>query len=668
MSKFFYIKLSISNLRKNGKLYYPYLLATIVNVAMFYIMVALTSDEGLNTIPGATSLKMIMMLGCIVIAIFSIIFLFYINSFLMKHRKKEMGLYNILGMEKKHIGRILFFETLETSIIGIFGGILAGFVFYELVLLILYRFMGIHASFSFQLSGMGLNITLLLFLGIFFIIYIADYIQLKVLKPIELLHSGSIGEKEPRSKWLLALMGFVCLGTGYYIAITTESPLTAMVIFFIAVLLVIVGTYCLFTAGSIVLLKLLRKHKSYYYKTNHFTSISGMLYRMKQNAVGLANICILSTMVLVMVSSTVSLYLGIQDCMNYRYPSDLFIASSAQEVNSDFHIELLNSIKKTVKEEGREIKQLKEHEYLNFAVIQKGREFMLNKEDNSNGMADCTVSLCTLNVYNKLTGKKLPELKKDEIYLETVSEKRDQIVLAGKPLKVKEMVNSGLIKGEDSAFLVNMYYIIVKDATVMEEFFQIQKQEYKEDAGDYMYSLSMDIDGTKEEKIACGAALEEMKAQELPMENGYTIRRVECKEKEVDSFYVIFGGFLFLGIFLGFLFLVVTALLIYYKQISEGYDDKERFTIMLNVGMSQKEVKACIHSQIIKIFFLPVLVAVIHVAAAFPLITKLLGLLQLHNIALTLGCTIATILVFLLAYSVMYLVTTRTYYKIIRQN
>ncbi|MFR8546962.1 MAG: ABC transporter permease, partial [[Clostridium] scindens] len=318
MNSSVYGKLAVTNLKNNRKTYIPYMLTAILTVMMFYIIDALSRNKSV----GDGNLRLCLSWATVVIIVFAVIFLFYTNSFLIKRRKKEIGVYNILGMGKRHIARMLTIETLIIAVISIVVGLVAGIIFSKLMFLALLKVIHYDVNMVFELSVRALLNTLLLFTVIFAMTLIYNLLQIRLSNPVELLRGGSQGEKEPKTKWLLTIFGVVAIGIGYYIAITTESPLTAITLFFLAVICVIIGTYALFTAGSIALLKLLRKNKNYYYKTSHFTSISGMIYRMKQNAVGLANICILSTMVLVMISTTISLYTGMNDVLETRFPTE----------------------------------------------------------------------------------------------------------------------------------------------------------------------------------------------------------------------------------------------------------------------------------------------------------------------------------------------------------
>ena len=321
----FYAKLAFTNIRKNGKFYYPYLITCIFTVAMYYIMCFIAFNSGLNKMSGADNLKKMMGFGSYIVAIFSFIFLIYANGFLVKRRKREFGLYNILGLEKRHIGKIMFFESFYVMLGSLIAGILAGIMFSKLILMIMGRILKFDIKIGFNISETGIIKSIILFAVIFSIILLANLNSVRKTNPIELLNTSAAGEREPKTKWLITLVGVITLFSGYGIAITIKSPLAALMMFFVAVVLVVIGTYCLFISGSITFLKILRKNKNYYYKTNHFTSISGMIYRMKKNAAGLASICILSTMVLVVVSTTVSLYAGEEETLNYRYPYDISI-------------------------------------------------------------------------------------------------------------------------------------------------------------------------------------------------------------------------------------------------------------------------------------------------------------------------------------------------------
>ena len=667
MNKGMYTKLAITNIKNNRQFYFPYLLTGIITVAMFYIMCALESNPGIQSMPGAKDLGLILRLGIGVIGIFAVIFLFYTNSFIIKRRKKELGIYNILGMEKRHIAKILSKEAFFTAIIAIGGGLVTGVLFHKLACMLLYRMIGFNGGITFSFSKKGVMITAILFAIVYLLTYIYDLFQVQLANPIELLQSGNKGEREPKTKAIMAVLGVLCLGTGYFIAITTKNPIKALTLFFVAVILVIIGTYLLFTAGSIALLKILRRNKGYYYQTKHFTSVSGMIYRMKQNAVGLANICILSTMVLVAVSTTVSLYVGIEDIMKERYPNEIHI-SAYYDTGAPAEDSIAPIVEKSVKESGRKIRHEEDYLELYFAAIKDQGQYSLDKEkvktagDRVSGFVVLTREDC-----KKKYNEEIPELAENEVALFTIKKTdMDTLVLENRSYHVKEIKQ--FQNTEDFETIADImdeyYYVIVNDVQDMERLWQLQKDIYQENSSSISRQVRLDIDGDSEQKKEC---FENIKTA-LGPEQAKARILIDSRQSNLDEFYQIYGGFLFLGLFLGILFLMITVLIIFYKQISEGYDDKERFSIMEKVGMSNDEVKATIRSQVRTVFFLPILMAAIHVGMAFPMIKRLLSLFGLSNTALFAGCMAGTILVFALIYLLVFLKTSKTYYKIVGEQ
>lgn len=662
-----YTKLAITNIKNNRQFYFPYLLTGIITVAMFYIMCALESNPGIQSMPGAKDLGLILRLGIGVIGIFAVIFLFYTNSFIIKRRKKEVGIYNILGMEKRHIAKILSKEAFFTAIIAIGGGLVTGVLFHKLACMLLYRMIGFNGGITFSFSKKGVMITAILFAIVYLLTYIYDLFQVQLANPIELLQSGNKGEREPKTKAIMAVLGVLCLGAGYFIAITTKNPIKALTLFFVAVILVIIGTYLLFTAGSIALLKILRRNKGYYYQTKHFTSVSGMIYRMKQNAVGLANICILSTMVLVAVSTTVSLYVGIEDIMKERYPNEINI-SAYYDTGAPAEDSIAPIVEKSVKESGRKIRHEEDYLELYFAAIKDQGQYSLDKEkvktagDRVSGFVVLTREDC-----KKKYNEEIPELAENEVALFTIKKTdMDTLVLENRSYHVKEIKQ--FENTEDFETIADImdeyYYVIVNDVQDMERLWQLQKDIYQENSSSISRQVRLDIDGDSEQKKEC---FENIKTA-LGPEQAKARILIDSRQSNLDEFYQIYGGFLFLGLFLGILFLMITVLIIFYKQISEGYDDKERFSIMEKVGMSNDEVKATIRSQVRTVFFLPILMAAVHVGMAFPMIKRLLSLFGLSNTALFAGCMAGTILVFALIYLLVFLKTSKTYYKIVGEQ
>lgn len=669
-----YGKLALTNIKNNKQFYLPYLLTGIMSVVMYYTIEAMVNNEGIHSLRGADYIGTFLVLGRAVISLFIIIFLFYTNSFIMKRRKKELGVYNILGMEKKHIAKVLTIESMVTAGISIVGGLAVGIVFNKLLMMLLYSLIRIDSPIQFTISAKGIVSAVILFAIIYGITLIYNLLQVKLANPIELLRSQNVGEKEPKTKIVMTILGLVCVGAGYYISITTESPLEAITMFFEAVILVIIGTYFLFTAGSIAFLKLLRRNKNYYYKTTHFTAVSGMLYRMKQNAVGLANICILSTMVLVMLSTSVSMFVGVEDELLTRYPADISISANiAADVDCS---EVLEVAKETIKEQGNVITEVEEIFSLGVTVLLENDAF--TGRDNNQMMTNVNWSdLYTLTFCDRQNGqavcdREFSELKEDEVYLvgypayegETVS-------FFGEEFKVAEFIER---KEKDEAHMITAvggdYYVILSDKTMLDTIYRKQKESYGDNASDYRYSAHINLEGTPEEKRKCSSLIYERIGAAIAEENsamhGNVLNYyVESREGNRDDFYAMNGGLLFLGLFLGAMFLMITCLIIYFKQISEGYEDKERFVIMQKVGMSKREVKKTITTQIRLVFILPIFIAAVHVAAAYPIIVRLLALLNLTNVSLFAVCLVGTILVFGIIYFVMFKLTSRSYYRIV---
>lgn len=671
MRKGFFARLAVVNIRKNKQIYVPYILACLFNVAMLYMMLFINHNAGMKTIRHSGDVLMITTMGVGVIVIFSFIFLLYSNSFLMKRRQKELGLYNILGLEKKHISRVMMLENLFSALISFVGGILVGILGSKLALLLLLKLIKVPASFGFEVSVPAIRICLEVFGAIFVLILLVNIRKVYKTNPIQLLQAQNAGEKEPKAKWLMAVAGFICLFIGYYIAITTESPLSALALFFVAVVLVMAGTYLLFTAGSIVILKLLRKNKKFYYKTRNFISVSGMIYRMKQNAAGLASICILSTGVLLLLSMTVSLYFGMGDIMVNRYPfdTDAQISGISQEQSEQFQKVFAQAIEdyqvpaeKTVTETYLEIgcKQGKNG-------IMIGQAYSYSEDGNS-------VDLYTIrqSEYEKLTGEKT-DLHDGEIFAWYPSEREtDTLKIDDWDFAVKKWLEKAPLSAMTN-LVSNMAAIVVTDSD-FEYIDGLRTKMYEgldayEAGKDLTVHLGVDIRGSSEEKIRYGQAVYQA-LKDYCHSDGFSENTIVIggvRQSEYETYYVDNGSILFIGIFLGALFLMGTAMIIYYKQISEGYEDQGRFQIMQKVGMSRREVKGAIRRQILLVFFIPLVMAMVHISMAFPLIRRLLLLFGMANTKLYVGCTAGTVLAFALVYGLIYSMTARSYYKIVEK-
>ena len=674
MRKGIFSKLAVQNIRNNKSTYIPYMITCIFCIAMIYMMEFLRDCPTLDqAVRHAAEVRMILSTGEVVVVIFCVIFLIYSNSFLMKRRQKEIGLYNILGLERNHIGIVLLLETIFTTILSLAGGIAIGILASKLSLLLLLRLLHIPAILGFYISTKGIITCLLMFGAIFLLILLLNLRRIHLSRPVELLHGNNTGEKEPKAKWLMALVGFICLGIGYYLAITTESPISAISIFLLAVILVMAGTYLLFTAGSIVILKFLRRRKSFYYRTGNFISISGMLYRMKQNAIGLASICILSTGVLLMISMTVSIYFGINDIMVNRYPYDVDISiTSVSEEECQTAIE---TFEKAISDNKIPVDKKAEEIYLTIiSHIDHGQIQIAEPNTLSESGSVLTLSLLRQSEYKKLTGTN-PTLQDGEIlaWASKMAKKSDSLTVNDSVFTVKKWLeDSPLTCGRDIVYGNAVFVVTDSD---FEKFDEMRTEMYKDTSSapagqDLTVHLGLDITGSDETKITYGTPV--LEAIKVLKDNGQLSDNFwitsGIRAQEYDSYYADNGSLLFIGIFLGSLFLLGTAMIIYYKQISEGYEDQNRFEIMQKVGLSHREVKSSIRRQILIIFFLPLLMAMLHISMAFPLIRRMLLLFGMTNTKLFIGCTAGTVLIFALVYGLIYLMTARSYYHIVERR
>ena len=680
MRKSLYPRLAAQSLKLNRRFFVPYILSLVGNVAAFYIMSALVNDPGVaDMTPGRANgyyyVQMMMSMGMFVAFAFSIIFVFYINGFLMKQRKRELGLYNILGMGKNHIAALMLLEGLYVGVVGIAGGLAVGMLLHKLVTLLLYRALDFGVPLGFYISWKGLTETTILFAALIGATVLVNLVKIQVSRPIELLRGGSVGEREPKTRWLLTILGILTLGGGYVIAVRTRSGVEAVALYFLAVFLVIIGTYCLFTAVSIFVLKALRRNKKLYYRTGPFISISGMLYRMKQNAVGLANICILCTMVMVMLSGTLSLWLGTEEIVGTVYPSDLQIRVryDPDGEGASFDPErLLADAKGYINGEGVAVTSERTVDTLSFGVGMDS-EGILHTNTRMEGLVTVyNVDVITAGAYEEITGEEL-RLQPDEAAAygaggevlvfrwddrETGEEKYPATALQ----VVRRLENSPWA----SVQISNQLCLVVADESVLAEIYQAQRAAYGADnASAMIWYAYLDLDCSDEETERLSEDYWEGDSTTYGGGHWETMSWNSSARGRWD-FYGLAGGFLFLGLFLGFIFLMATVLIIYYKQISEGYEDKRRFEIMQKVGLSRDEVRSAIRSQVLMVFFLPIVVAAIHIAFDFNMVEKLLTLFYLHNTTLTALCTLGTLLVFFLVYGV-YLLTARTYYKIVER-
>lgn len=673
MHKGIFSRLAKQNIRNNKSTYIPYIITCIFCIAMIYMMEFLRDCPTLDqAVRQADEVRMIVFTGEIVVEIFCIIFLIYSNSFLMKRRQKEIGLYNILGLERNHIGIVMFLETIITSIGSLAGGIAAGIIGSKLALLLLLKLLHIPSVLGFYISVKGIFTCLFMFGIIFLMILFLNLAKIHLSRPVELLRGNNTGEKEPVVKWLMALIGFICLGAGYYLAVTTESPIKAITIFLLAVILVMAGTYLLFTAGSIVILKFLRRRKSFYYRTGNFISISGMLYRMKQNAIGLASICILSTGVLLMIAMTVSIYFGMNDIMLNRYPYD--VDMSVTSISEEECQTAIEAFEKAIADNKVPVEKSVEEIYLDIVCSKNGDQILI-KPANTIRNSDSVLVLSLLDQaeYERLTGISA-NLNDGEIFAWYPSAvQKDSVTVDETEFTVKKWLDKNpLTCGEDA---VSDNAVLVVTDEDFKKFDEMRTEMYKgvssAPAGeDLTLHLGLDITGSETDKIDFGTpvmeVVKDLKKNGGLSENSWITSGI--RQQEYESYYADNGSLLFIGIFLGSLFLMGTAMIIYYKQISEGYEDQKRFEIMQKVGLSHREVRSSVRRQILMVFFLPLLMAMLHITMAFPMIRRMLLLFGMTNTKLFIGCTAGTVLIFAVVYGLIYLMTARSYYHIVERK
>lgn len=658
----FYSKFALNNLVKNKRFILPYIFSAIFTIASFYILTSLSLGKNLDKLPqGISATKQVLSLGVIVIAIFSAIFLFYTYSFLIKRRVREFGLYSVLGMTKKQIARILILETIFIAVITLVFGLAFGLLFDKLMLLVLLKLFTAGVSFGFVITPIAVFLTILLFGGIFFLLLIYTVIKISRLKIVALLKEENNGEREPKARFILAILGLGLTGYGYYLAQTIQNPIKAITMFFIAVLAVIFGTYLIFMAVSITVLKLMKNNKTFYYKPKNFISVSGLLYRMKRNAIGLANICILSTMVLVTMGTTSALYAGSEEAYNTRFPRDIIVNGYRSTEGKLTEIE--KNVKKATQDAGVEAKDLVSYNMLNVVGRLNGTE--ISYEAGNVGSLDKlrTVVVIELKDYNKVskeqktlnTGETLLFIDKKGKY------EANEITVQGVNLKIKEKLTDfpGAL-GTAAANAFDTYYVVVKDNTDVKKIESALKKKLNmsDEEGEVYNYVGFNIsDKTKEAKV-----IENFK--QLEKEGNINI---EGKAENETNFKGFYASFLFIGVFISMIFVVSQVVIMYYKQISEGYEDKDKFGIMRKVGLTDRQIKQSIRSQVLMIFFAPLAIATLHTVVAYPFIEKILKLFLATDNNVFLIALAVTIAVFAVFYLIVYLITSRIYYRIIKE-
>lgn len=659
--KWFFLRLALTNLGKNRDTYLPFILTGIATVILFYTLLTIGLNPGLQELPGAKSLRTMLMTGTVVIGVFSAIFLLYTNSFLIRRRQTELALYSILGLERRHIARILFCETLLVFLISVTVGLAGGMLLGKLLFLLLLRLTRIPTMIAFSWNYSVAGITIAIFAAIFLLILAVNLLRGRTASPIRLLSGERQGEREPKASWLITLFGILALGTAYSFAFLVKEPLAVLGVFLWAVLLVILGTYALFTSGSIYLLKMLKKRKRFYYQSQNFISISGMMYRMKQNAAGLASICILSTMVLITLSTTISLYAGQEDNSRNQYPMDTTITwgGSGDQGMS----ERIDRIERLAAVHHVAVKDLQSFRQMILYAFKDGNTFVNHKtmEVNAEGGSVYQVHLMLLAEFNQTLERDMI-LSDGEIAMHTngLDFNYSSVVMGavGDTYTVKTELAEYLLHPKIKETTATIYTVVVRDMAAMRAVVTSydSERDLQDPFGGLKYNTVFNLSGNDSDILDFSTALQGSLTDGTWLESS-SLRQAD--------WYSTFGGFLFIGIFIGGIFLIATVLIIYYKQVSEGYQDRNRFEIMQKVGMDRSAVKKTIRKQILLVFFLPLAGAVVHVAFAFGILPKMLIMFGLDNTPLFLLCTGITVLIFSLVYLGVFALTAKTYGRLV---
>ena len=676
MKNTFYLQLAWTGIGKNKKLYLPYIITWIGMIMMYYIITSLSFSPAIGKLRGGDTIQMTLSLGSYVVAFFSVLFLFYSNSFLIRRRKMEFGLYNMLGMGKSNIGRILFCETIITVLISLAAGLGFGFLFSKLGELFLVNMMQGDVTYLWTLEKTSLVRTVVIFPVIYVVIFVVNLFSIHATNPIALLHSENSGEKPPKANFVIGLAGFVLLGFAYYIAVSIEQPVAALMWFFVAVLMVIAATYLIFIAGSVLMCRLLQKNKKYYYKAEHFISVSSMIHRMKRNGAGLASICILATMVLVMLAFTSSLVIGLDDNIKSMYPYDVNITAyynlpeefSGDEFSRiDGKVMSLLDDKKTVPSEFVTKRYLSATANLKGGVINCDLDTM---DQMSQYTYDETYSLMVISYddFVNMFGAESSGISRpaatEILAFGSTDELSYKTLVADDGFSYALDVNSNINMSETGTSIFPVLYFVVNDVPEFTARFTKEAPD-----GTFLnpffgsYFLGINIESDDDSRVELyeyirGALLAESE------DYAFSGIRIDSPIIERSGSYATYGGLFFLGIMLSIVFLFATILIVYYKQISEGFEDQSRFEIMQKVGMTKEMIRKSINSQMLTVFFLPLLMAALHLAFAFPMIQKVLILFGLVNLNLLIVTSGISFLLFSVFYVIVYKITTNTYYGI----
>lgn len=668
----FYPRLAWDGIRKNRRMYLPYILASAGMVMMTYIVTHLRYSDTLSVLRGWDTIESLLNIGVFILAFFAAIFLFYTNSFLIRRRMKEFGLYNILGMRKSNIAAILVWETLFVALISIGLGLFLGVALSKLAEVGFVNLLKGTVTYDVSVSPVGIILTTLMFGAIFFLLLLNSLRRIWFSSSISLLRSENSGEKPPKANWLLGTLGVVILAGAYYIAVTIKDPIQALSMFFVAVIMVIVATYLIMIAGSVMFCRILQKKKNYYYKANHFVSVSSMVYRMKRNGAGLASICILATMVLVMISATSAMFIGSEDVIGNNFPREIvasFSFDGVEDPSDSQYTDIRSEIDSALKKRGVTADNLIDCRMISVAGLLNDGNVVWDSDeiyDYSIGSSPDThmIYLIPLADYNSYTGRDTV-LADDEalVYANRTEFTGDVFGFShARHYRVREHLTEGLPVTEMSTDVLPSLMVVVPDIS---EAVRGLTDGGGNDLGycrwHLMFDTALDDEGdadlTAELKFTIRKLLR-LKAQ------SYSIS-VQNREEQRTEYYGMYGGIFYLAIILSIVFIFAAVLIIYYKQLSEGYEDQSRFGIMKKVGMTGHDIRRSINSQLLTVFFLPLLGAGLHMIFAFPIIEKLLMLFNLHNRMLFICTTAGSFLVFGVFYAIVYRITSNVYYQIV---
>lgn len=674
-----YPKLAWQGIRKNAETYLPYLLMGILMVGVSYIMNYLTRPALMGALSMGGTTLMVLQMGKIVISVFSVIFLYYCNSFLIRRRMKEFGLYNILGMGKGNIARVMLWETLLTALLVFAGGLLLGLSLSRLVEMALINLL--HADYTVPMELFypdGVTWVLLLFGGIYVLILLANLLRMRLSNPVALLKSENTGEKPPKANWFFGLIGLLILLSAYYVAAVSQSPLEALIFFFIAVLMVIVATYLLLVSGSVTLCRMLRRNKHYYYQTRHFISVSAMAYRMKRNGAGMATICILCTMVLVILTSTVCLYGGTDSMVDAICPQDINLTIGLEARDGEENWKRLDAMQQMALDVTEEMGLTPENITSQRALVATGKvqngDYGIITDADSLKANVLELTVYPLSVYEQATGETVTLADRELLYASfKTNETFSSMSFYGSAPYRMIRAEKELPKRLLSADYRSAWGCLVVFTNDAEAFRSEITALVGEKSGEAMmmdrlalhFDLASEADTDTQEKLVKTLRSEAMKLTGKDF-YGMSSLSVDTRSLCRRDYLSLFGGLFFLGMVLGPLFSIAAVLIMYYKQICEGYEDAERFAVMRKVGLTDAEIRRSVNSQVLTVFFAPLLMAGLHMLFAMPMIRLILGAFGLHNDSLFYGIGIGCYVVFAVIYALMYLLTSRRYYRIVR--